>query len=109
MKRQHSAEPLNALSASPAHSPTSGTPVSSVPDAVSGEPANKAISAVASDLSTAGTVGSPFKKQRASVGGFDDVRKSLGAELLGVGKQEKSNSVGSLPSTSFNMDEDDEL
>jgi hypothetical protein len=109
LKRQHSAEPLNALSASPSHSPTSGTPVSSGLDIGGGEPANKTASAVPADLSTVGSIGSPFKKHRASLPGFDDsVRKSLGAELLG-GKQDKSNSAGNLPSTTFKMEEDEEL
>lgn len=108
LKRQHSAEPLNALSASPSHSPTSGTPVSTGLDISGGETANKTASAVPADLSAAGSIGSPFKKHRASLPGFDDsVRKSLGAEFLG--KQDKSNSVGTIPSSSLKMEEDEEL
>ena len=49
-------------------------------------------------------VGSPFKKQRASLPGFDDsMRKSLGLDLLGggggagkTGKEGKGTSLGSL-------------
>jgi len=48
-------------------------------------------------LGTEGTVGSPFKKHRASLPGFDDgVRKSLGATLANAAK-ERGNSEGSIP------------
>lgn len=72
-------------------------------------------SSVPADLSTEGTVGSPFKKQRASLPGFDDtVRKSLGAALLGAQK-ERGSSEGTVPSSlgapalETKMEEDDEL
>ncbi|KAF2464746.1 uncharacterized protein BDR25DRAFT_241810 [Lindgomyces ingoldianus] len=114
LKRQHSAEPLHRLAASPVARGTSGSPTSDTP-ALTAEPstvelkmtANPALSPELNE----GTVGSPFKKQRASLPGFDDsVRKSLGAALLGVAK-EKKNSTGSIPSVSLEgqMDEDDEL
>ncbi|KAF2178818.1 hypothetical protein K469DRAFT_325011 [Zopfia rhizophila CBS 207.26] len=115
LKRQHSAEPLNQPAASPAARGTSGSPISGTPipatEGGAADPTTKPASALPSDLSTEGTVGSPFKKQRASLPGFDDsVRKSLGAALLGVGK-EKSNSVGSTPSggLEMKMEEDEEL
>lgn len=73
-------------------------------------------SSVPEILSTEGTVGSPFKKQRASLPGFDEgVRKSLGAALLGAQK-ERNNSEGNVTSSSLGapaletkMEEDDEL
>jgi hypothetical protein len=61
-------------------------------------------------------VGSPFKKQRASLPGFDDsTRKSLGAALLGAQK-ERGSSDGNVPSSSLGapaletkMEEDEEF
>ncbi|KAF2007094.1 hypothetical protein P154DRAFT_420919 [Amniculicola lignicola CBS 123094] len=123
LKRQHSAEPLNRPSASPAARGTSGSPISGTPAAldntVVAEPAVLK-TVVPADLSTEGSIGSPFKKQRASLPGFDDsVRKSLGAALMGATK-ERGNSEGSLPVTATTggasnslaetkMEEDDEL
>jgi hypothetical protein len=68
-------------------------------------------------MTTEGTVGSPFKKQRASLPGFDEgVRKSLGAALLSAQK-ERGNSEGNVNAASLGapaleesgMEEDDEL
>lgn len=60
------------------------------------------------ELGTEGTVGSPYKKQRASLPGFDDsVRKSLGAALMGA--KERGNSEGSVPALETKMEEDEEL
>ncbi|KAF2660561.1 hypothetical protein K491DRAFT_589024 [Lophiostoma macrostomum CBS 122681] len=103
LKRQHSAEPLNRTTASPAARGNSGSPVSGTPaviaDAPSSEPSNVK-SSVPADLGTEGTIGSPFKKQRASLPGFDDgVRKSLGAALMGAQK-ERGNSDGNVPTSS---------
>jgi hypothetical protein len=65
------------------------------------------------DLDTEGTVGSPFKKHRASLPGFDEsVRKSLGAALGIATVKERGNSESSIPPHSLSetkMDEDDEL
>lgn len=64
------------------------------------------------DLTTDTSVGSPFKKQRASLPGFDEsVRKSLGATLANAQK-ERGNSEGNIPGPSVvetKMEEDDEL
>ena len=64
------------------------------------------------DLATDSSVGSPFKKQRASLPGFDEsVRKSLGATLANAQK-DRGNSEGNIPTPSIvetKMDEDDEL
>jgi hypothetical protein len=60
------------------------------------------------------SVASPFKKQRASLPGFDsDVRKSLGQALVGGGK-ERGLSEGMVPSGAMTalesrMEEDEEL
>lgn len=64
-------------------------------------------------------VGSPFKKQRASLPGFDDsMRKSLGLDLLGGGGgagKEKGAPLGSLGESGGwsaikqEMSEDEEL
>lgn len=109
LKRQHSAEPLNQ-NASPAARDTSGSPVSGAPASAVAESSTAATKSSAPDLGTEGTVGSPFKKQRASLPGFEDsVRKSLGAALLGVQK-ERGNSEGDVPaSLEAKMEEDDEL
>lgn len=65
------------------------------------------------DLGTDTSVGSPFKKQRASLPGFDEgVRKSLGATLANAQK-ERGNSEGNIPTSSIaetetKMDEDED-
>ncbi|KAF2267996.1 hypothetical protein CC78DRAFT_33689 [Lojkania enalia] len=113
LKRQHSAEPLSKPIASPAARGSSSSPVSGTPSATA-EPAAESSTtvkpSVPTDLSTEGTVGSPFKKQRASLPGFDDgVRKSLGAALLGA--KERGNSDSSMPASGLGtkMEEDYEL
>lgn len=57
-------------------------------------------------------MGSPYKKQRASLPGFDEgVRKSLGATLMGAAGANGSgaeNAKGENPARS-EMDEDEEL
>ena len=64
------------------------------------------------DLAADDSIGSPFKKQRASLPGFDEsVRKSLGASLANAQK-ERGNSEGNIPTPSIvesKMDEDEEL
>jgi hypothetical protein len=129
LKRQHSAEPLNQTGSpvkqgSGSGSPISGAPLSNTNDTSSGifdAPSTKAAkSSLPSDLGAEGTIGSPFKKQRASLPGFEEgVRRSLGAELLG-GKA-RGNSEGDLlsntltsqpasataPLAESNMDEDE--
>ena len=62
-----------------------------------------------SDLSTENSIASPFKKQRASLPGFDDnVRKSLGQALMSAQK-ERGNSEGNIPTIETKMEEDEEL
>jgi hypothetical protein len=64
------------------------------------------------DLISETSVGSPFKKHRASLPGFDEgVRKSLGATLAEAQK-ERGNSEGNFTTPSITetkMEEDDEL
>lgn len=90
-------------------SPKSGTPAASAP--IKAEASTTAKTSVP-DLKTETSVGSPFKKQRASLPGFDEgVRKSLGATLANAQK-ERGNSEGSVPATSVaeaKMEEDEEL
>ncbi|KAF2745131.1 hypothetical protein M011DRAFT_469841 [Sporormia fimetaria CBS 119925] len=120
LKRQHSAEPEELKTASPTkrqspdHSPISGTPVLSAAQGASSSdaPANKVVkSSLTSDLSTEGTIGSPYKKQRASLPGFDEsTRKSLGASLLAA--KERGNSEGNVSAPALpeaKMEEDEEL
>ncbi|KAF2111789.1 hypothetical protein BDV96DRAFT_614633 [Lophiotrema nucula] len=111
LKRQHSAEPLNQPTASPANRGASGSPISGTPVSITEPPAESSIvKSSVPDLDTQGTVGSPFKKHRASLPGFDDgVRKSLGAALLSA--KERGSSEGGTPSslTEAKMEEDDEL
>lgn len=109
LKRQHSAEPLGRPSGSPAAdssvSPHSGTPVPGASSAAESSSAAK----TSAELSTESSIASPFKKQRASLPGFDDnVRKSLGQALLGVQK-DRGNSEGNIPTLETKMEEDEEL
>jgi hypothetical protein len=114
LKRQHSAEPMNqagSVNRGVSGSPISGTPVSTG-DATA--EASTAAKPSVPDLSTEGTVGSPFKKHRASLPGFDDgVRKSLGATLANAAQKERGNSEGSIPAApsiaEAKMEEDEEL
>jgi hypothetical protein len=69
----------------------------------------EASSSAPKDLSAQDSIASPFKKQRASLPGFDDnVRKSLGQALLSAQK-ERGNSEGNIPTIETKMEEDDEL
>ena len=82
----------------------SGTPA---PDPMS--PGEASSSKAPAELSTEGSIASPFKKQRASLPGFDDnVRKSLGQALLSAQK-ERGNSEGNIPTIETKMEEDEEL
>lgn len=55
-------------------------------------------SSVPAELSTEGTVGSPFKKHRASLPGLDlGAKKSLAGALLGA--KERVGSEGHLPAS----------
>lgn len=108
LKRQHSAEPLGrapAPASTDSGSPLSGTPVPGISVGESSSSTTKPSAEPPSENSIA----SPFKKQRASLPGFDDnVRKSLGQALLGAQK-ERGNSEGSIPPTiEAKMEEDDE-
>jgi hypothetical protein len=83
-------------------SPLSGTPA---PDPMS---PGESSSSAPKEPSTESLM-SPFKKQRASLPGFDDnVRKSLGQALLNTQK-ERGNSEGNIPTIETKMEEDDEL
>ena len=113
LKRQHSAEPLNRT-AEPTNRGASGSPISGTPVS-SSEATTDASTTVKSsipDLGTESGVGSPFKKQRASLPGFDEgVRRSLGATLANAQK-EPGNSESNVPTPSIvetKMEEDDEL
>ncbi|KAL6711260.1 hypothetical protein ACN47E_005791 [Coniothyrium glycines] len=112
LKRQHSAEPLNrraATASAESASPLSGTPAPGAPAAESSGTA--AASKPSAELSTEGSIASPYKKHRASLPGFDDnVRKSLGQALMGTQK-ERGNSDGNIPTTTIEskMEEDEEL
>lgn len=110
LKRQHSAEPLGRASA-PSVSDASGSPLSgtSVPGITTTE-ASSSAPTKSTDPEPSSSIASPFKKQRASLPGFDDnVRKSLGQALMGAQK-ERGNSEGNIPSTlETKMEEDEEL
>jgi hypothetical protein len=86
----------------------SGTPV---PGITTTEASSSTGTKSAPDAGPESSIASPFKKQRASLPGFDEtVRKSLGQALMGSQK-ERGNSEGNIPSTSLEtkMEEDDEL
>jgi hypothetical protein len=110
LKRQHSAEPLSQAQASgsTSASPHSSTPV---PAEASSSGTTTAAGGSGGDaMTTDESVASPFKKQRASLPGFDsDVRKSLGQAL--VGGKERGNSEGMIPGSALEsrMEEDEEL
>ncbi|PVI06093.1 hypothetical protein DM02DRAFT_515370 [Periconia macrospinosa] len=125
LKRQHSAEPVGRTSASDDRG-ASGSPISGTPNTTNDAPgeASTIPKSSAPDLGTEGTVGSPFKKHRASLPGFDEsVRKSLGATLAGAAsssspsssqqqQKERGKSEGSIPPPNLietKMDEDEEL
>ncbi|EOA82390.1 uncharacterized protein SETTUDRAFT_95379 [Exserohilum turcica Et28A] len=111
LKRQHSAEPVGRP-VGPSVSDASGSPLSGTPapdacstnDGPSSAPANPS-----TEPSSSSSVASPFKKQRASLPGFDEtVRKSLGQALMGASK-ERGNSESNIPTIETKMEEDEEL
>jgi|TARA_R110002003_G_scaffold121_23_gene10862 hypothetical protein len=111
LKRQHSAEPLGrrttATASDASGSPLSGTPVPGITttEAASSTHTAKPTTETAPEASIA----SPFKKQRASLPGFDDnVRKSLGQALMDAQKG-RGNSEGNIPTLETKMEEDEEL
>jgi len=56
------------------------------------------------------SIASPFKKQRASLPGFDDgVRRSLGQAIMGAQKEHRGNSESQIPTIETKMEEDEEL
>jgi len=64
---------------------------------------------MSSDVPPEAVIGSPFKKHRASLPGFDDgTRKSLGLDLLGASSSKDSKATG-FTSLKGDMDEDEEL
>ncbi|KAF5849006.1 hypothetical protein GGP41_010145 [Bipolaris sorokiniana] len=110
LKRQHSAEPVGrpagASISDASGSPLSGTPA---PDASSSNDASTSAPANSSETNSSNPLASPFKKQRASLPGFDEtVRKSLGQALMGAQK-ERGNSDGNIPTIESKMEEDEEL
>ncbi|CAN9139367.1 hypothetical protein CUC08_Gglean005881 [Alternaria sp. MG1] len=111
LKRQHSAEPLGRP-AGPSHSDSTGSPLSGTPapdaSSAAGPSSPRATDATA-EPSSQNSVASPFKKQRASLPGFDDnVRKSLGQALMDA-HQGRANSDGNIPTIETKMEEDEEL
>ena len=111
LKRQHSAEPLHRPSPSPvgdmAGSPISGTPV--LGPSTTAE-ASSSTTKSPTDFSTESSIASPFKKQRASLPGFDDkVRKSLSQAILDAQNKERGGSEGNTPTLETKMEEDEEL
>ncbi|KAI4287535.1 MAG: hypothetical protein L6R35_003204 [Caloplaca aegaea] len=94
LKRQHSAEPLNAGTPATRKSPASNTPTRGcTPPAVSSLATTppSLLASTAFDLGSikafdSGTVGSPLKRARASVSGIDEetMRQRLGLGLTGV-------------------------
>jgi len=114
LKRQHSAEPLgrpNAATASDASgSPLSGTPVPGI-TTTEASSSSSTTAAKPAESGPESSIASPFKKQRASLPGFDDnVRKSLAQTLMDAQKG-RGNSEGNIPSTALEtkMEEDEEL
>ncbi|KAF2139329.1 uncharacterized protein K452DRAFT_300389 [Aplosporella prunicola CBS 121167] len=97
LKRAHSAEPVNE--SSPPKSSTSptgtgtGTPASTIG---SGNPVTSAPSlsaALAGSESGPEVVGSPFKKQRASLPGFDDAARAASAQARSLSDAGTSSSL----------------
>ncbi|KAF1947599.1 hypothetical protein EJ02DRAFT_390623 [Clathrospora elynae] len=111
LKRQHSAEPLRRPAA-PVASDASGSPLSGTPapePSSAAEASSTAAARTSTEISTNNSIASPFKKQRASLPGFDDnVRKSLG-QALHSAQKERGNSEGIIPTIETKMEEDDEL
>lgn len=94
LKRQHSAEPLNAASPATRRSPASNTPTrGTTPPHFLNSTASPALPPPASifDLEAPQAfdetnIGSPLKRQRASVTGLDDeaMKRRLGLGLSGI-------------------------
>ncbi|KAF2644867.1 hypothetical protein P280DRAFT_182129 [Massarina eburnea CBS 473.64] len=111
LKRQHSADPITSKDRGASNSPIT-SPSAKIGGLIPADSSTAKSSAT--DLGIEGTVGSPFKKHRASLPGFDEsVRKSLGASLSTTSGKERGNSEGSVaPPPSLietKMDEDEEL
>ncbi len=98
LKRQHSAEPLEAPSPAPPNrkaSPSATTPTSTDSPSANGEgPATNTApaSAVPSNIDAENIVGSPFKKQRASLPGLDEAARKISDEH-GVPRRESESTI----------------
>jgi hypothetical protein len=96
LKRQHSAEPLEAPSPAPQNrkaSPSATTPTSTDSPSANGEGPSTNIapaSAVPSNVDAENIIGSPFKKQRASLPGLDETTRKLSDELGGPRRESES-------------------
>jgi len=96
LKRQHSAEPLEAPSPAPQirkASPSATTPTSVDSPSANGEghSTNTApASAVPSNIEADNIIGSPFKKQRASLPGLDETTHKISDELGGPRRESES-------------------
>jgi hypothetical protein len=96
LKRQHSAEPLEAPSPAPQNrkaSPSATTPTSTDSPSANGEgPSTNTApaSAVPSNVDAENIIGSPFKKQRASLPGLDETTHKLSDELGGPRRESES-------------------
>lgn len=112
LKRQHSAEPLNG-NKSPAHkasgrnSPTTSTPTTTEVESTSALsiPGAAEKSSASADVPPEAIVGSPFKKQRASIPGFDDGTKrslSEASQALNAIANSPNPPSGSAPPTTTN-------
>lgn len=91
LKRQHSAEDLDAGSQATRKSPASNTPTAGSTPPQPTAPTPTVLTSASYDVATPkaleeGIIGSPLKKQRASLSGVDDeaMRKRLGLGLSGV-------------------------
>ena len=91
LKRQHSAEDLDAGSQATRKSPASNSPTAGSTPPQPTAPTPTVLTSASYDVATPkvleeGIIGSPLKKQRASLSGVDDeaMRKRLGLGLSGV-------------------------
>ncbi|KAI0580490.1 hypothetical protein Ptr902_10377 [Pyrenophora tritici-repentis] len=107
LKRQHSAEPLGR----PGGPSTDMSPLSTPGlDATSAAEASSSAAPNTTELNDTSSIASPFKKQRASLPGFDDsVRRSLGQAIMGAQKEHRGNSESHIPTIETKMEEDEEL
>lgn len=96
LKRQHSAEPLEAPSPAPQNrkaSPSATTPTSTDSLSANGEGSSTntaPASAVPGNIETENIIGSPFKKQRASLPGLDETTRKASDELGGQRRESES-------------------